>query len=155
MKVWNANLMIRLGGLEIGYSISNIQSCISLKRSGKAKAIDLGWVSFSACTPPWAMHSVWILVVMRSNVGEIETGAVTPGRPIWSSPPSELMITKLSTHPSHRDFDQDENNTTHCANATFVTSGFRPTRWNLQRFWEGRLSGGSIWRRGGWWHAGF
>ena len=97
MKVWNANLTIGFGGLEIGYSISNIWSCISLKRSGKAKAIDLDWVSFSACTPPSAMRSVLILVVMRNNVGEIETGAVTPGRPIWSFPPSELMIIKHIT----------------------------------------------------------
>ena len=36
-----------------------------------------------------------------------------------------------------RDLDQDANNSTHCANATFLTS-----------------RSGRNWRRGGWWHAG-
>ena len=39
--------------------------------------------------------------------------------------------------PKPRDLDQDTNNTTHCANATFLTD-----------------AAGNNWRRGGWWHAG-
>jgi len=38
---------------------------------------------------------------------------------------------------SARDLDQDGDNTTHCANATFLTD-----------------AAGNNWRRGGWWHAG-
>jgi len=38
---------------------------------------------------------------------------------------------------SAKDLDQDADNTTHCANATLLTS-----------------ASGSTWKRGGWWHAG-
>ena len=43
---------------------------------------------------------------------------------------------KLSFFPT-RDLDQDGDDTTHCANATFLTD-----------------AAGNNWRRGGWWHAG-
>ena len=96
-------------------------SClIILTRSRKEKRIDSELVSSSPATPPLETPSVLTLA--------LDGRLVTQEPPTWASQPSETRdqnMMKLYILP--RDLDQDENNTTHCANATFINPG--ANRW--------------------------
>ena len=73
----------------------------------------------------------------RPQSGPLRSRSQSSQSEFLSKVGAKAFLKTLNICPKPRDLDQDTNDRTHCANATFLTS-----------------SSGSNWRRGGWWHAG-
>ena len=104
----------------------------------------------AVCLLSASLRPDWSRERVQTHPGSVPHRLLHPrgrsqSRPLWRTPSSQYELLSQvgrkwcfnNHHLPTRDLDQDADNTTHCANATLLTS-----------------ASGSTWKRGGWWHAG-